>query len=515
MFLDDAATAPRVVPLRAPAAARAPFTTITGPLPGQALDGLVTACAAVPAAITLTPARLAADPTPHSDPLPTPVLETTVDDALTHAHDALAATDPRTARLYRVLGTLPLPGPRIDAPMAAAAAGLDPVTAGHAFDTLVERRLVTPLDSDSRAVERRYAFQSADGRRHAARLAHLVDGPDSARTCQLRALDWLVAEAHVASRILAPHRPLITPELQYLPAHRAGIGTRVAAHAWFAGRDLDLLGALHTARDAGLDYHSAFLGYAAWPWLLLQRDYPQWIAVCDISVEAAHRLAVTAPRRGSGRMLLRELLGARATALRAVGRTREAIRDCEHALEQATEDRDAVDEARALHDLGAAHHQDGQPRRAYGYLDQAYRARMLLGRTRDAGVTLVQVAEVLADLGDHPAALTCLYEARRILLTEGDPLNAARALAWTGRLRALTGDTAAGADLDAALTEFEAHHSLPWQARVLNWKGLLAEDQGHTDDAIALHHRALALYTGSAHDTHRVRGDLARLGVDA
>ncbi|MGW2539920.1 tetratricopeptide repeat protein, partial [Kitasatospora sp. NPDC001574] len=468
-----------------------------------------------PPAYVLAPARPAPHPAPPPRPAPRPAAalpETTVDDALTHAHDALGASHPAAARLYRVLGTLPLPGIRIDTAMAAAAAALDPDTCRRLLATLTDRRLITPDNPEQ--LDGRFVFAAADGRRHAARLATLTDGPTAAHTFLARALDWLTAQAHDAARQLAPHRRDLPPELLHLPTHHPHIHTPDQARTFFATHDDVLLTALHTARDARLDAHTAFLAHAYFPHLLRRRDYQVWVTALDLAVTAAYRLTSQAPRAGSGRALLRELLGSRATALRALGRHNGAIADCRIAHTMAIEDRDQADEARALHDLAACYRGCGRPDDARPHLQNAHAMRQALGRARDAAVTLTALAETVADLGERSTALDYLQTARRALLAEGDQLNAARALALTGHLLTADGHPDDARDaLRQALAEFEAEHAVLWQARVLNWNALAAEAQHRNHEAIDLHRRALALYVGSPLDAARVRADLERLGA--
>ncbi|MFJ5122341.1 tetratricopeptide repeat protein [Kitasatospora sp. NPDC088548] len=542
VLLDDAASAEQVLPLlpanrsKVIVTARGPLLGLLadgahphhlGPLPdddalallaaiagrpaGPRLDDLVERCRGVPVVLVLAGARLAAGhDTLPAPPLPgTTALEATVDNALDQTYRDL---DPQAARLYRVLGLLPLPGTQIDPAMAAAAAALDPVTTGRLLDALTEARLITAPDGDPLSVDAKFHFTTADGRRHAARLAHTTDDDTTSTEVRRRALDWLTAETATAARLLDPYRRHLAPQTDYLPSHRAALTTPGQALAWLAARGPGLRTALETARDHQLDATAAHLVHAAWPWLLRERNYQLWLWAHDIAIDAARRLAATAPRPGCGRQLLRELLGARANALRAVGRHPDAIADCREAIASAIEDHDDIGHAQHLHGLGAAHHDAGEPDLALPPLRQSLRLRREFGRRRDAGVTQLQLAIVVADLGDRESALAGLRTAHADLSAEQDGLNSARALAWTGRLLTQAGrHDGARTALTDALTAFRHQGARLWQARVLHWLGLLAEDERRVPEAIALQRQALALYAGSPADRARVEAVLERL----
>ncbi|WP_316521167.1 tetratricopeptide repeat protein [Kitasatospora brasiliensis] len=478
---------------------------------GKAFDlaALAEDCRGVPLALALSGAHVAAGHplTLHAASAAAP-LESTVTAALDQTYRALA---PDTNRLYRALGALPLPGSRIDPEMAGAATGLDPsATIGHLTE-LVAAGLVRPPGGGETGGH--YGFVTAGGRRHAAALGRRAGDNDEIDTVRRRALDWLVAEAHTASRTLHPFRRTVEPNLRYPPPHRAALADKQAALTWYARCDTYLRPALESAHSHGLDHVTVHLAHVWWPWLLRQRPYTLWKWTYDRAIPAAQRLVQASS--GPGRFLLRDLFGARATLRRAMGDHDGAVEDCGAALALATEDRDDAGQAQHLHDLGLANHAGGNPGLARVYLTEALRRRTSLGHSRDTAVTRVALALAHHDLEDDDIALGHLRGAHRELAAAGDGLNAGRARAWEGRILAGRGDFApAEREFAEAMNLFVTENARPWQGRVLLWSGELAGAQGHLEQAVELLRFSLRMYAGSPSDLKAVDEAAQRIGVE-
>ncbi|MEU3566847.1 NB-ARC domain-containing protein [Kitasatospora sp. NPDC036755] len=503
-LLADGAHHRAVGPLPPDAARRLLADTAGGAGAACDLAALAEACRGVPLALALAGAHLAAGRTLTLQPAPAAPLETVVTAALAQTFRALA---PDTARVYRALGALPLPGARIDAAMAGAAAGLDPsATIGHLI-SLTEAGLIHPTDDEH------YTFATAGGRRHAAALGRRTEGNDQTDTIRRRALDWLLAEAYAASRTLHPFRRTVEPHLRHPPPHRAALADKQAALAWFARCDTYLRTALETSDRHGQDDVTAHLAHAWWPWLLRQRPYVLWQLTYKLAIPAAQRLVAAAPGPGN-RTVLRELFGARATVRRATGDHSGAIEDCGTALTLAAEDKDAVAYAQHLHDLGVATHESGNPGLAQACLAEVLDRRSELGAVRDTGVTRVALAVSLHALGHDDTALGHLRDAYRELTSVGDGLNAGRARAWEGRILALRGAFGpAEAAFGRAMNLFVTERAQPWQGRVLLWSGELAGAQGHLEQAAELLRVARRMYVGSTADLRAVAEAAARIGA--
>ncbi|MFF7586742.1 NB-ARC domain-containing protein [Kitasatospora purpeofusca] len=469
------------------------------------LATLADACRGVPLALALTGAHLAAGHPLTLQATPAAPLETIVTAALAQTYQALS---PKTSRVYRALGALPLPGARIDGGMAGAAAGVDPsATIGH-LTSLTEVGLIRLSDDGEH-----YAFSTAGGRRYAAALGRQVEGVDQVGIIRRRALDWLLAESHAASRSLHPFRRAVEPHLRHPPAHRAALADKQAALAWFSRCDSYLRTALETADAHGLDDFTAHLAQAWWPWLLRQRPYELWLWTYEIAIPAAQRVVQAAPSPGD-RFVLRELYGARATVRRSTGDYDGAIEDCGAALALAAEDEDPVGLAQQLHGLGVATHDSGNPGIAHGYLTEALNRWSRLDSVRDTGVTRVALAVSLHELGDDNAAFAHLRDAYQELTAAGDGLNAGRARAWEGRILALQGSFGpADAALGQAMNHFVTERAHLWQGRVLLWSGELAGAQGKWEQAVELLRFSRRMYVGSPSDLRNVLDVAERLGL--
>jgi tetratricopeptide (TPR) repeat protein len=172
-------------------------------------------------------------------------------------------------------------------------------------------------------------------------------------------------------------------------------------------------------------------------------------------------------------------------------------------------------EAQALHGLGETHRLAGRLEQARGHLTRALALREEIGYRRGAALTRLCLADtdLAADRPDD--ALPHLTRARAALLAENDPYEAARALALIGRATAHGGAASqetAEAQLLQALAEFEETGSVHWQARVLEWLGVGAEERGDLGRARYWYEQSLARYTAvSAPDGHRLGDRLRRL----
>jgi tetratricopeptide (TPR) repeat protein len=134
---------------------------------------------------------------------------------------AYRALSPPTARLFRLLGLHP--GPSFSTSLAAALADPDP-GAGRSLAELAAAHLVTDAGPD------RYRCHDLIGL--FARQCALAREPAPDRAGAVaRLLDWYLATAHAANRILDPGRDRVTPALRqpvpeppFGPDHHAALG---------------------------------------------------------------------------------------------------------------------------------------------------------------------------------------------------------------------------------------------------------------------------------------------------
>nr|WP_223244024.1 tetratricopeptide repeat protein [Streptomyces sp. CBMA156] len=473
-----------------------------------ALTRLVEACSGLPLAIGLAAAQLQIDPDlspahlaasltgPAPDHRPHHV-GNVVHRALDHTYSRL---DDTRARAYRALGALP--AVPVDSALLAAATDTT-VTAAAAHLTALERRHLVTNTGDGPDGPR-YRLPGP-GHDHAARLGAIVDG-DAAPATVLRAVRWWVRTAEAAGTLASARRTLLPPR----PAtdHPPFTDAR-HARTWLDAQHALVRPLLDTAARAGhheLVWRGAL---ALWPLVLRHRDYPLWLWL--------YRLALDAVRTDTGAppAALREVLNSLAIGLRAVGRHDEALALLHEALTSADNDPHpdaALSRAQHLHDIGATHAAADRPAQARGPLEEALRLRHELGYWRGVALTQLVLAGVHADVGAVRAALVLLRRARTALA--GEPLEAMRALAWTGHVLTRAGHPLlAGQVLRVAQADAETLGNALWSARLLEWRALAAEAAGRPGAARRLLRASHAAYTAaaSASDIRRLTVHLDRL----
>ncbi|MER7703602.1 tetratricopeptide repeat protein [Kitasatospora sp. NPDC097605] len=459
----------RLGPLSADAS-RELLLSIVGSLPRPRIAELTAACQGIPQALVLAGATV--HPTPRTN------TETAVSAAFADTYSAL---NTQAARIYRIAALLPSADLTIDLAMAGAAAGLDPAAAASAFSDLAKARLLCAPVTDGG----RWEFVSSGARAHAASLA----GEEQIIAIR-RALDWLTAETTAAARLAVPYRDPLDAPLAFPPPHRIGITTASQALDFLRLRGAHLDAAL-TAAEGHHPGIVPFLVFAAWPYYLRTRHYREWLDHHDRALTA-----LGTPAHDTERRLYRELLGARATVLRALDRIPEALADCHQALATAKETGDRAGIAQHHYGLGATYRQGAAHVLARQHFDRARRLYLDLGRHRGAALAHLELALTDADLGEGTATVADrLSVAERGLLATGDPLNSHKARAWRGRILATDGRLKdARPVLTSALEGFREQEARLWEARTLAWIADIDKQCGHTGNAITLLRHAATLY---------------------
>uniref|UniRef100_UPI002F90A9C3 tetratricopeptide repeat protein n=1 Tax=Kitasatospora sp. NBC_01519 TaxID=2903576 RepID=UPI002F90A9C3 len=476
-----------------------------------ALARLVEACAGLPLALGLAAAQLQVDadlsPTVLADTLTGPApdgdsraVDSAVQRALDHAHGMLNTA---RATAYRALGALP-PVPA-DATLLAAVTGTTAQTAAAHLAALERRHLLTRADDGPDGP--RYHLPGP-GHGHAARLVTALDGADAAAAALLAGVRWWVATAEAAGALASARRALLPPEPA--PGHPAFTDPQ-HAWTWLDAQDPLVRPLLDAASRAGhrtLVWRGAL---ALWPLVLRRRDYPLWLWL--------YRLALAAVRQDAGAppAALREVLNDLAIGLRGVGRYDEALDLLHEALANAAGDPHpgaTFSLAQHLHDIGATHVEAGRPAAALPPLEESLRLRHELGYERGVALTRIVLAGVHADLGEVRPALALLRRARTALA--GEPLEAMRALAWTGHVLTRAGHPLlAGRVLAHAQARAEELRHALWSARLQEWRALAAEAAGRKAAARRLLRASHAAYTAAASgsDVRRLTRHLDRLAA--
>ncbi|WP_412538039.1 BTAD domain-containing putative transcriptional regulator [Longispora sp. K20-0274] len=418
---------------------------------------VVELCGGLPLALRIAAAKLAADPDQtigrlaadlgtgdRLDELSVPGDSRSVRTVFASAYRALS---PDAARLLRLLGTHP--GPTFDAHLAGALAGADP-RAGLA--ELAAAHLIVPTGD-------RYRFHDLI-RLYAAECARR-DEPDSPAE---RLLDWYLAVAHAANKVIGRARDRVTPALRYPPAALPFGDGHAEILAYLDGEHANMTPVVRHAVEHGHDTAAWQLTYLLTGFFEYRGQWSDRVELCRLGLAAAERLGdafaaglmystlgvacVELRRFDDALDHLRETL----VRMRAVGdhrgqgvalnnmavaylglrRFADAVDVAGEALEGHRANGHAVGVALALNNLGYAHAELGHTAVALAHLTEALDISRTLGNARlEAGV-LNSIGQAHLYAGDLPAALDRFGRALAARRRIGDRRNEAETLHLLG-----------------------------------------------------------------------------------
>lgn len=439
------------------------------------LSRLADECAHLPLRLCLRAAHLHLDRHPR----------TCKEDDLMRIEDLLTdLTDAETAVL-RALAVLPVDHPEIPALAAAAELPLSEATA--ALERLHNLRLAEPGPASPEPTMRLHDEVCAH-------VEEALDQPGEAAQFLRRWIDWLLATATGAERLLAPWHRRLDRTYAFLLSPVDFDGDHDEAWRWLQRHETSLTAAVDTAEDHGWDTSVYQSVHAFWPFF--HRLKPLEMSVL------LHQRGLAAAQRCGDRLAQREMLTSAGVALRGLGQYDAARDGAMEALESAAADQDERGRAQALHQLGNIFLELDQPALAQVLLEAALAAREALRESesdtaelyaRQAALTRLLLGRIEHDAGRHTAAIDHARSAHADLHRVGDRLDAARALAL---LAEATGALPSGYDparrlLDRAEEEFIALGALPWQARICELRGHLAARHDHYEDARAAYTHAI------------------------
>ncbi|MDQ0765574.1 tetratricopeptide repeat protein [Streptomyces canus] len=472
-----------------------------------------------PMAIALTVTHLAANPdqplaelasgAASSAPADSPHPSLTHQEAaVTHALDRSYWSLPRSTpapAVYRRMGSLFALD--FDVPLTAAVCNLSRSEAEAALDQLHELKLIELRgEVSSRGQVYRFHDITRDHARARATMEATFGEPEEVLQ---RALDFYLATASMAERILTPtHRPL-RRDYVYPPAEPIEFPDDATALAWLYAQRDNMLHALRAAA-AGLDRPTWQLTHAIWPLLRSSHDYELW--------SESHELGLQAARRCQDREAEVEMLNTWGVGLRGAGKFEEAAQTFTAVLQIAREEQDHRAESQALHELGAVNLHGGDPAEAEAFLLQARQQRTKLARTsesepdrltytRAVAITNICLGQAQLELGRATKAIETLTAARSTLLEVEDWFDAARALAWLARAYAAGGDPGKGEEYGRlAVAECDASGSARWRAHSRELLGHTLRDSRRPDLARSLYGEAITICSAvSRRDESRVR----------
>lgn len=421
-------------------------------------------------------------------------------------------------RMFRLLGLHP--GGDLDAPAAAALAGISKSKARRDLECLYDRYMLAEI------TQGRYRFHELI-REHARSLA-LTVAPDERDAAMTRLLDYYLDAARAADRSLRQRAAVA-------PAHRPGADPGDAdtpladdAAAWMAAERLNLHAAALYAAAAGHSAHAVGIAAALHEFLRGHGPWDQAMTLHRAALGAARR-AGSQPAEADVLMKLGEMqyltddypaasasltaalaichdLGDRArqagslTSLGAVqhatGHNSQAAATLTTALDLYRNLGDRAGQASALTSLGAVQHASGHSSQAAATLTQALDLYRDLGSLPGQASVLTELGAVQHVLGDPHLAIDSQRRALVIYHRLGDRLGEAAALTRLGAAQRLAGQHAdAKASHASALTLCRELGDQSGEAEALEGTGLCYLSEGEQQRGRDVLLQAIAIYT--------------------
>jgi tetratricopeptide (TPR) repeat protein len=391
------------------------------------------------------------------------------------SYQALA---PEVARLFRLLGLHPDAG--LSSGAASALAGVSHQVARRLLEGLTAAHLVEDTGRD------RYQLHDLL-RVYAAELTHQVDADDNREAAVRRLVDWYLASADAAVRVLTPRRPHVGLSAPAEGVHAAQFRNGYdEALAWCDMELSTMPGITRLAVDHHLLEQAWRLPVTWFDYLLLRQPWDEWIAAHELGVAAAQaagdilghgttltNLAEAHRRRGELDTAEQQFRAAldlglepteRGWALAGLAFTLFDRKDFRSAVEYLTEVAEVFHEIRMVFGVATAYANLSDAYRELGDLDRAWdighKAHELYLSINDRhgqGYALARLARTAQLRGNHDAAVAYCTEAVVANRESGDRWGEADALEVRGRLQHEVGDDLAAANsLEAALAIFGA-----------------------------------------------------------
>lgn len=385
---------------------------------------------------------------------------------------------PPAAALYRRLGIHP--GREFGSKVTCAVLGASPTEAEDLLYGLVDVNLVEDLAEDR--------FRLHDLLRlHARHRGEVDEAPPQREAILRRILEWYLAAAAAADRVLTPYRRRLPYEYATPPIGPPEFADREQALSWMETERENLLVAGQVSLNRRWFELSWQLADVLWPLLLYRKHYRDRLTVDERGVLAA--------REWGNPVAEADMLKRLGLALRTRERHEEAAVHLQASLAMWSELGDERGCAEAHDALGVLYLNTDRFAEAVEEFEQTLTRFRKLGDRRGAGLALINLALALPRLGRAGQARQRIEEARLIFdgLQDEDPYNAARVLVVLAALQCSAGE-ASGASETAAtgLTRMrqlgsdfgaaEAHEVL---AEAELSRGDIASARYHLDHALA------------------------------
>ncbi|TYB45345.1 AfsR/SARP family transcriptional regulator [Actinomadura chibensis] len=383
---------------------------------------------------------------------------------------------PRLREAFRAFGLHP--GPDLTAQAAAAALGRPVREAERVLEELLDRHLITE------PVGGRYRFHDLV-HDYARRLAREVDPADERRRTVHRILDYYLAAADRADRLLSPHRPADRVRIRHPAPELPEFADEARAAAWLTAEHDCLLNAAAEADRSGLPAHVAGLAHALAGHLEARG---RWDAAARLHTRAIAALRGLDDAPGTARALAdRSLIRFRG------GEYGAAREDAEEALAIYRALGDRRGEADVLGHLSLVHWHQSRFPEALERCREALDIRRAVGDRHGEARGLDHTAIFLEYTGDHREAERLRLRAIDMFTELDDPRGRTMALNNMGDLLLRMGDVDRAVDYyertAAAAAELGRQHQA---ISLIN----MANVHRHTDEpeaALLNYRKALAI----------------------
>jgi len=467
---------------------------------------LVRMCGGLPIALRLAAARLAARPRWSVARLVTELaderdrlvaLSAQRDPSVQATFDLSYQVLPaQSAALYRRIGLHP--GREFGSAVGASALGCSPSEADQLLDGLVEANLVEEIRED------RYRLH--DLLRLHARQRTAADDPPHERNAALRRmLEWYLAAAAAADRVLTPYRRRLPHDYASEPGGLPVFAGREWALSWLEDERVNLMAAGQAAMTSGWFGLAWQLCDVMWPLLLYRKHYRDRAEIDRRGLDAAREW-------GNG-YAEASMLGRLGRVCTTLGRHDDAERHLRASIARWSDLGDRHGVADAQENLGLLYLDTGRTADAVAEFEQVQANFRALGNDRRVGVASINLAIALPRIGRTRQALDHIEEARAIFdrLVDIDPYNGARTRVAAARLHCALDDIDAASE--AATDGLHAMRRLGSEYGEAEAHEVLAEAELRRGDlAAARHHFDRAATTFSALRSPRLDALRARLG---
>ena len=456
----------------------------------DAAEGIVRSCEFSPLALRIVAAHLKTDPRirladvvdqlKHEKEYLPPAVGQVVPEraAVSWSYQTLPA---QAQHVFRLLGLYA--GTDIGYHGAGALCNLETANLKQFFAILLDRNLV------ERNADYRYHMHD-QVRAYAKGLAEHEETAHERNAALGRILSWFAATSYVAEQICNSGSKAIRIVRPRPDIRVQQFNSSNEALAWFTQESVNLKSLARMAFDIG-DFQTAIDSVLNWQYFLeAERQWTTWLA-CNVTALEAARSA--GDSRGAGWILV-----GTGTVLRYLGRTAEAAKSYQQAVELLEEAEDVLGAGYASRNLATTQTDQKLLEQAVPNYIKALQNFRQIGDKHGEVTTLTNLAEASCQMGRFADAID--YAEQGVFIREDMVESETR----MGLLLRILGHAHAGLGRnDEALTylgqalEINRHSRQQYEiAQTLTALGDIRDSLGHVEQAQAAWHEAWTIYTG-------------------